>query len=1154
MKRILQACLVFGLALGGLAQEYVKRTVEEKCQAKDLTFLVTFDNRTVNADFAKGDKFAIGDIRNANLGLRGIVGFDGQQAFQPETGEMLRFPVEGNIDPHKGTVIFWVAGMDYAPKDELTDGKVRGNISFAHLVFDNGGRQVYYQFYSFKREVFFEWWSSEEPHGWGTYGRTTAACRGIRKGQWFQLAATWDDSVLCLYLNGKKCAEQALPGKVVKTADIRAENNDKSFIGVKSPFWGDKHEWATAIDDFAVYSRPLSALEIQNQYNALLKDKTGAEVKEYSIVLNGVDTGHGDKIDRLEVEFDFAALNAEAAKQLKEGKLEVAYELIAPNGEKRQGKWTFQENGPMTRMLSGVTQVGDYTVNTAIGKNKVSASIYRPDYSWIGNGYGDEDEVPPMWRDFSVKGRTVTLWNRVYRFGEGPLPVEVTCYGSHRLLAQPPRLLIDGQEPKWRAGETEQKVRLVVFRGTGSLGKAKIAYTTTVEYDGMIKFDWTIDGEPDISSMNLEWQVAPENHQFLMTPTLNEGADPAQAFPYPKTSGSGAAKMLWFVSEGKGGFAYTMVNDANWRYAAEKPVLFADKKSGECRVELINQRTSMPQGADYCALFIATPVRPLPAENRMLRLDGGGYRLIGSKNGFKGVCQHLPLDPDFSEMFRNYPENRISIYGAIGSLTTNDPEAAYLHKYVEMPGAYKYVMNFMKPLGNGEYETIPGTSQPFCTSCCVGDYLLYCQHHLYQHPLADRVWQVYYDLAGDGLCGNRLHGCEFEDKFGRTVRTFDVLSKRDVIRRTLVYAHKHGKTLMVHAQRDFVPFQHGMIDYWYPGEQHNGLLARNPYGYVDELSDNLYRSEFNRDVLGVGVIHLPALLQANSAYSKHPEYTEAMLGMMMVHDVETCRDWCSSAPMLKCWDILSRYGVGSPDTQCHLYYVQKAVTSANPEVRVTYYQCPQGRYVLVLQNKDVRPAKTTIDLSQIQKGPFTALDEYRGQEIPVQDGKFGITVPARQFRLVCFPAVPRYPIRDDCERLWDAWQKKRNTWFRLSAEGVGGSRCLEMKTDDQPSGCFTRNFYIHPGRTYTLRVKARHTRENEKFSLALQGRIGAGLAGTDYISRKYPSTLDWSDLELVFKVPVTGKWGQCDGFMLTMGGTGANSSIFFDDFSIEEKE
>ena len=61
-----------------------------------------------------------------------------------------------------------------------------------------------------------------------------------------------------------------------------------------------------------------------------------------------------------------------------------------------------------------------------------------------------------------------------------------------------------------------------------------------------------------------------------------------------------------------------MVNDANWVYDASKPVFFADKSTGACRVTMITKKVRMPADTPYQVLFIATPTRPLPELNRVI--------------------------------------------------------------------------------------------------------------------------------------------------------------------------------------------------------------------------------------------------------------------------------------------------------------------------------------------------------------------------------------------------------------------------------------------------------------------------------------------------------------------------------------------------------
>ena len=72
-----------------------------------------------------------------------------------------------------------------------------------------------------------------------------------------------------------------------------------------------------------------------------------------------------------------------------------------------------------------------------------------------------------------------------------------------------------------------------------------------------------------------------------MTPHVYEGTEPQVELSYPQ--GAVQGRELWMVAEKKGGFAYAMENDANWIYDKDKPVLFANLKSGDCRVTLVTK-------------------------------------------------------------------------------------------------------------------------------------------------------------------------------------------------------------------------------------------------------------------------------------------------------------------------------------------------------------------------------------------------------------------------------------------------------------------------------------------------------------------------------------------------------------------------------------
>ena len=1036
---------VFPLSMAAAVNEYREIPLKDKIKDKDLTFCLTFDKFSVNADFAKGNQNSI-NLSDIALGLRGVIGFDGVNAFRPEAGEDLKFDVTGNVLPHCGTIIMWVNALDYSPSDALTNGKKRGNIALLHMMFKQGTRHVEYQLYEFDDNIYFDWRSSEPPHGYGQNGRAQVSRKGIKQKQWHQLTVTYDERKLAIYLNGVLGAEKSLPEKVAKTLDLQPDPK-MSFLGIKSRFYEDKHQWAVAVDDVKVYSRALSALEIKNQYQKLLVNQSAASVQSFEVKLNGVDEGKAGKLEQIEAEFDFSELPDADKKLLDAGKLEIAYSFTGPGSFSSTGTWTMQKQTECRR-ISGIGASVRYhleaTLKLSDGKTeKNSADIDVPDLSFVDNGIGAEDTVPKIWSAFAVDdNRTVTLWNRIYSFGTGPLPTGITVYGKP-ILEKVPELVIETVAGKssiqYQAGKTTRTGRAVTFTGTGTTTDFKLDYATTVEFDGMIKFDFVIKGEPEIKTMRLEWQVKPEYCQYLMTPLLQEKNTSEFSFKYPGGEMS-ADTQIWLVSEGKGGFAYTMANDANWVYDPASPVFKVNKASGSCSVDMIAKTVKMPTETPYQALFIATPTRPLPERIRVIR-HGDGSRpdaprlRMNAGEGLTGQSTYKPDPAALTAAMRNFVPGTVGVYGMADELTTGTPIANYFTKYWDIPGYIVVNMPYDKLTGNGTFKREVYPSVPACNAAHIKDYYMANMKELLEQPYSDRIWMIYYDLCGNVLCSNTLHGCGFKDKFGRDIKTFAVLNKRKLIERTVSLCHARNRTVMLHAQRLFSPFIHGLADYYFPGEQHNGLLMRNQYGYTDELSDALYRSEYNRDVLGVGVIFLTALGQANIAYCKDPALTEAMMTMLLAHDVDPDPSYANGGVIKKVWDILEKYQVQSPKTKVHYYYNQDVVSSSNPEARVTYYECPDKQYVLSVTNKDIAPKKTIIDLSRLKAGDYTVCEEYKGTDIQVKGGKFEITIPPRSFRLIAFPPKSLYPVTDDCSKLWGNWNSEgAKVEFKLDGE------------------------------------------------------------------------------------------------------------------------
>ncbi|MBQ6471812.1 MAG: hypothetical protein IJJ33_07505 [Victivallales bacterium] len=1149
---------------GVTGTEYIVRTLPEKLAHGDLTFAVTFDNWTVNADKAGGNSVSttMGDV---GLKIRGEIGFDGQQAFRPLPGEDLKFEVVGNVNPHEGSMSVW-SKLDYNPADYP---KSRGNTSLAGLYFEEGKEHIRFNLYVFRGDIVVEWWSSAPPANHTGMSRVMGPLKGIGKGQWFQVVATWRGDRLALYVNGEPIGETRLKPKYLMTASLKPDNR-KSFIAVKNRFYEDVHQWAIPVDDFMLYSRELSGIEIRRDYLALLKDKGDKVALDYEVALHGVLTDKVSRLDRLEAEFDLSSLPNEYARLLGEGALKVSYVLSCPGGKRREGDWTFGKKTEC-RYFDGITEAGDYLLSTTLdGRKFHTAKTHRPDLSFAYNGIGRYDDIPAVFQGFSVAGRTVRLWNREYQFGDGPLPESITI-GGRELFAAPPALLVNGSAPRWTDGRTDVTRKHVTYAGIGEIDGGLIEYSTKVDFDGMVLFRWMVKGRPVIREMELQWRVRREFCDCLMTPQVEQEPREEFALLFPNAVPRGT--LLWFASEKKGGFAYSMLDDGNWLYDPSRPVLFANRGTGLCRVAMIGGKgdVRMPEDVPYSACFIATPTRPYPPKIRAIRygdLSKRKYQRFGftMNAGLDGIFTFAPHPTDFEYRMRNFPPNAYTCYGAADSLTEASDIARYFRKYADRPGSTVYKMNALLPTDvPGKYTKTAFNTVAFCgRTQIIYDYYLYNQERMFRHPYGDRVACINYDLIGNGQCGNPLHGCGFTDRFGRSISSFTLLCKRELAMRTLAFVHANNRTLDLHCQNLFSPFIHGMCDTWSTGEQLDAVCNRDLFGYTDLVPEIVYRTEFNRDLLGVRVIASPQLSQAGRGFVHRDEnifYSEAMLSEFLVHDIEFQAIWMHQAPARKVWDIYEKYRMGDPSVKCWRYYEEgNPARSLVPEIRVTTYRTPRA-HLLVVSNGHKEHCEAVIDVSLLRRQGETFAEEYANAEIKEDgEGRLKLKLPPRSFRLLVAPRCGFYPFVDSFERSWEiSAPSDSDTMFRLDL-AVGNPAPPSLLYVRGPSGrlagAFFDTFPVAPGGRYALSWKVLPEGSEfvavEVFGLDDRGVTLKGVR--QFPLARFPLKAGWQELTLPVDIPDEGGWRECRLIRVRLSVAGRNSRTWIDDFRMAVRE
>ncbi|MCF6314600.1 MAG: LamG domain-containing protein [Verrucomicrobiales bacterium] len=1011
------------LSFAGEKTLYKTLPSTDKSKHPDLSFSLTFDGKSVAADHTLGnpDSFTFGD---GNLEFRIVPGFDNQNAFSRDPEEKLHYPVAKNIDHRQGTMIFWIMAQDYDPGSVSVSDPVKTHKPYLFARFYQEKKWVtlfFYQYYTSPTANFY-WQNSEADKGVSTIA--SAPLTEIKAGQWFQLAATWDQKEIKVYLNGKFQSTAPLPEVAAETQNLIPEAK-RSWLGVRQMMWdGAEESGKTAIDDITIYQRPLTALEIKRQYHALVDSVDFVDLPPFDISIDGVDDGKGP-LDRLNLSLNLTSLPPKWREEVTQKKLKLHYQITLPDKSKQSGDWELSKLKDH-RIFNKISQAGNYQLDLTLTnkkgeEKKLSQKFQRPDTEWFGNTLGLEDRVPTPWTELSINDKNIVkMWGREYHFGDSPLPDKILHQGES-LLKSGPKLLIktpSGEASiKYTRNSITQKTTFIEIKGSGKAADFTLDWTTRIEFDGMILFNYTIKGKPTIESMKLVWDVAAEYSKYLLTPLLKTSSDGTYSFPLNLNDRSNVSQ-LWLTSEKKG-FCWTLEHDANWIHnKGEHPLRItvdADTKQAHCEVEMIAHRTQLPENVPYHAIFIATPSRPLPKRSRTYRLGSGGsvkYKnldtaLVSHQGaGLNSVFTFKP-DSDFGDYMdilaaRKWTPkplakmDRLAFYGGATALNNHEPEGIYFGRYWELPGGP--IVPFHDKRKHHEIKCLQTNT---CPHTSYSDYILNNIKQLFDHP-KQRVSAIYYDLSGNTACSNALHGCAFKDRFGRPIQRMILLGLRKHLRRTMQYCHQRGRDTIYHAHSYYNPVCHSFADYWCPGEQYASTMLRkkSPYVYNDDIPDAVFRSEINMHIRGSGILFLPNLSRADKNYGT-TEQTEAMLTKLLLNDVPLAIAFCDGAVIDRWWGIALRYDLD--EATIHFHDQQKEITSDNPSIKISYYSCKDGRTLIIAGNVSKKSQPAQIDLGQFKQNTLTL--EYVKTSITPNDKGFKIKLPARAFAVIGLAAA-----------------------------------------------------------------------------------------------------------------------------------------------------
>ncbi|MCF7838711.1 MAG: DUF6067 family protein [Candidatus Marinimicrobia bacterium] len=115
----------------------------------------------------------------------------------------------------------------------------------------------------------------------------------------------------------------------------------------------------------------------------------------------------------------------------------------------------------------------------------------RPE--WLGNNIGITEDPLPGWGPIRLEGEDRALVDlREYQFAASGLPAAITSRDKE-LLSAPVTLTLDGRAPDWQRQRTYSSDGKAVWEARAATAGLAWTLKTTLEYDGMLRYDLTLD-------------------------------------------------------------------------------------------------------------------------------------------------------------------------------------------------------------------------------------------------------------------------------------------------------------------------------------------------------------------------------------------------------------------------------------------------------------------------------------------------------------------------------------------------------------------------------------------------------------------------------------------------------------------------------------
>ena len=867
-------------------------------------------------------------------------------------------------------------------------------------------------------------------------GRTLVERKCFRWTGWIHLAVTWSPEGQTIYWNG-------IPSGTARPVNPPDRYPGVMLVGDRA--WGEvpRNNEHTLIDELYIYDRALEPEEILWAYR-------NADTR-----VQGTDVPGGLVPTKVHAKIlpSQGRIIAEVKHQLgadARGSVTGVAELLGPS-PLSPAPLTISDRIAEAVLPFDSLAPGDYVLRVQLmdpsGKvvNKVSDSFLCPDNEWLGNAIGISDAPPPPFTPLQTTAQGFACLLREVAFDRSGLPGKITSDGT-QILASPISVKASsgGSKVEWRYGSTRLTARSALsaeysgqWKGVTGAGRdvaqhvgpggeganvktavLRMDWTALVEYDGMIKYTFTltpIRPHVEIDSLDLRFPIRPESATLINSSAsvgvIPDGDESVIEAPL--------ANAWWVGNEDRGILAFCESDEAWDRI--DRPDGFRVERSGES-VDVVWSFIASPVKLARPWTFTfgmsATPVKsskglsgrrsrvmysnPWLMDKPMTYTDDGLAAMIQNESIRDTIWSNfhvLWLGSGWTTYKKLDWRLRPSVLNVVpAGISSNlkakglSPIAYFLPR--EMPeSATEWRFWSAEWTGN---QKIAWTNEVWESTTCTQSWIDFIVWYMINFVERYGFSGFYIDNAVPAGVVNPDVGAGYL-RDGVMRPTTPWFAMREIIKRLYTALKERGADLeeptmiMAHMSGTLPVAYLGFMDNRLDGEQFKYQTHHKGMFYQDVLSLDRWRAQFLSRNIGNRCVLI--------SYGQRRD--RSLTSLLLLHDVDT---WFQVYPPFdavhQMWTLQDEFGI--QDADFLPYWKNESIVGGQTDaVKVTAYRKPGGGALLIVANlsKEKQSVTLHVDWEKLKSpGPLRVTDSETGETLQVAGDSVSIQTTPLDYR------------------------------------------------------------------------------------------------------------------------------------------------------------